>query len=101
MFRNSVFTSPVSWSGSVVGTPFRFLATCVVCICTGTLSVVGVRLLVRVVELRIEFGAAVLPLERGLFVFVCTLIILQSVIVPIMILAALRSLFYQLGHHQH
>ncbi len=95
MFENNVFRNPLGWARTLVGGRSRFLATCAIWICTGALSLVGVRLLLRVVELRIELGPeigpSILPLERGVFAIVFLLVVYQTVTM-IMMLVALRRL---------
>jgi len=65
---------------------------CVSSICIGGVSVIAVKLLVRVVEIRVEAGLPIMPFERGLFAFVCVLIIMGAVIYPMLCFIALRGL---------
>ncbi len=88
----SVFTNPVRWAEAAVGTLPRFAFTCMFSVLFGVLAILGVRLLIRTVELRVQIGDAGRRFEQATFLMVCTAIAAGTMFWPTSSWYSLRRL---------
>lgn len=96
MRRNSVLKDPTRWARLAAGTRLRLGIMCGMSVGMGVLTLAGVRIMVAVVETRVEVGRQVLPLEQAVFALLCTSIIVGTIICPILSFIALRGLLREI-----